>query len=51
MLSEVLLLEPDLSTLALKKVEMSHLATFKLRTTEVVLRPKKKKIKKCQSVW
>ena len=26
----VLLLEPDLSTLALKQVEMSHLATFKL---------------------
>ena len=25
-----MLLEPDLSTLALKQVEMSHLATFKL---------------------
>ena len=30
MLFEVLLLEPDLSTLVLKQVEMSHLATFKL---------------------
>ena len=30
MLAEVLLLDPDLSTLALKQVEMSHLATFKL---------------------
>ena len=35
----MLLLEPDLSTLALKQVEMSHLATFK--PTEAVLRPKK----------
>ena len=34
MLSEVWLLKPDLFTLALKQVEMSHLTTFKLRTTE-----------------
>ena len=36
----VLLLEPDPSTLALKQVEMSHLATFKI-TTEAVLRLRK----------
>ena len=37
MLSEVLLLQCDLSTLALKQVEMSHLGTFKL----AAVRPRK----------